>query len=249
VYRIMAACVLVGVVAALIGPEPPTSAAPKRLLEEAVIEPLRDYFKRAGAIEMLAFIILYKFGDNLAATMTMPFYLETGFTKTEIGALAKTVGMGATIVGGFIGGAMLVKLGLKRALWVFGFLQALSTAGFWLLARAGADRTTLTGVIGFENLTAGMGMSAYAALLMTLCNKRFTATQYALLTSLMALTTKLAGASSGYLAKTFGWETYFMLCALAAVPGMLMLLRYDAWTTETSEKEAIEGAREASADA
>jgi len=244
VYQLMAAAMSVGALAALLGPEPQSLVTPKSL-GEAVIEPLRDYFRRAGALEMIAFIVLYKFGDNLASSMTTTFYLKIGFTKTEIGAIAKTVGMVATIVGGIVGGGMLVRLGLKRSLWVFGFLQALSTAGFWHLARSGPSRSVLTGVIGFENLTAGMGMSAYAALLMTLCNKRFTATQYALLTSLMAVTTKLAGASSGFLAKHFGWESYFLTCTFAAIPGMLLLLRYDAWTTETAEKEAIAGAREA----
>lgn len=243
VYRVMAASMGIGMIATYFGPNVDAGRS-ARSLREAIVEPLRDYFRRRGALEMLAFIILYKFGDNLAASMTMPFYLGLGFTKTEVGALAKTVGMVATIVGGFVGGGLLVGLRLKRALWLFGFLQALSTAGFWLLARMGPSRTLLASVIGFENLTAGMGMSAYAALLMLLCNKRYTATQYALLTSLMAVMVKLAGAASGVTAKHLGWEAYFLLCAAAALPGMLLLLRYDAWTTEIAEKEAIENAKD-----
>ena len=247
VYRVMAAAMGIGILAALLGPSVPAAPAAKDL-RGAVIEPLRDYFARRGALEMLAFIVLYKFGDNLAAGMTMPFYLEIGFTKTEVGALVKTVGMAATIVGGLVGGGLLVRLGLKHALWFFGFLQAISTAGFWLLARTGPIRSVLASVIGFENLTAGMGMSAYAALLMSLCNKRFTATQYALLTSLMAVMVKLSGATSGVLAKALGWQDYFLVCVVSALPGMLLLLRYDAWTTEIAEKEAIEGAMEAAAE-
>jgi len=249
VYRVMAASMFVGMIAALVGPEPRIELARPRSLGEAVLVPLRDYFGRKGALEMLAFIVLYKFGDNLASSMTMPFYMKMGFTKTEIGVIGKTVGMVATIVGGFVGAGLLVRLGLKRALWFFGFLQAFSTAGFWLLARVEPTRALLSGVIGFENLTGGMGASAYAALLMTLCNKRFTATQYALLTSLMAVMVKGAGAASGFLAARFGWEIYFLICVFSAAPGMLLLLRYDAWTTETNEKDAIVAANEVAAEA
>lgn len=248
VYRIMAASMVIGVVATLRAPDA-RSGAPPKSLREAVIGPLGEYFRRKGALETLAFIVLYKFGDNLAANMTMPFYLKIGFTKTMIGTLAKAVGMASAIVGGLVGAGLLVHLRLKRALWVFGFLQALSTAGFWLLARTGPSPVVLASVIGFENLTAGMGASAYAALLMSLCNKRFTATQYALLTSLMAVPVKLSGAASGWLAERLGWETFFLVCVASAAPGMLLLLRFDAWTTEINENEAIEGAKEAAAEA
>jgi PAT family beta-lactamase induction signal transducer AmpG len=178
---------------------------------------------------MLAFILLYKIGDSMAAAMTTPFYLDLNFTKTEIGTVVKLFGFWATIVGAITGGVIMLRLGINRSLWIFGALQAVSTAGFAFLAHVGHSLPTLAAVIGFENLSAGMGTSAYVAFMASLTNKRFTATQYALLSSLMGVPRVMASAPTGFLAKSLGWFEFFILCTLMALPGMLLLLKFAPW--------------------
>lgn len=226
VYLFAAALQLTGILPVLWTPEPKPVGAPLRSFREAVIEPFAEYFARPGAIGMLMFILLYKMGDVMASAMTMPFYLDIGFAKTEVAAVVKGFGLIATILGVFAGGVWMLRLGLYRSLWIFGILQALSTAGFALLAYLGHNLVGLAGVIFFENLTAGMGMSAFAAFMARLTNKRFTATQYALLSSLMGVPRVLVSAPTGFLAKDLGWVGFFVLCALAAIPGLLLLKRY-----------------------
>jgi PAT family beta-lactamase induction signal transducer AmpG len=161
--------------------------------------------------------------------MTTPFYLDMGFTMTEIGAIVKTFGAGAIIAGGLIGGIIMLRLGINRSLWVFGVLQAVSTAGFAVLAQMGDSLIVLTAVIAFENLSTGMGTSAYAAFMASITNKKFTATQYALLTSLMGVPRVVASAGTGYMAKNMGWSSFFIFCTLIAIPGMLLLLQFAPW--------------------
>jgi len=225
VYLIMAACLIPGVVTTLLAPEPPLPAGAPTTLKEAVIDPLVEYFQRNGALSILAFILLYKVGDSMASAITTPFYLEVGFSKTEIGAVVKLFGFWATIGGALAGGIAMVRLGIYRSLWIFGVLQALSTAGFALLARIGYSIPLLSGVIAFENLSSGMGTAAYAAFMASITHKRFTATQYALLSSLMGVPRVMASAPSGFLAKHMGWGAFFVFCALAAIPGLLLLYR------------------------
>jgi PAT family beta-lactamase induction signal transducer AmpG len=200
-------------------------------MKEAVVNPLVDYFSRNGAVWILAFILLYKIGDTMASAITTPFYLEIGFSKTEIGSVVKIFGTGATLAGAFMGGLFLLKMGINRGLWIFGILQALSTAGFALLAKIGYNLTLLSGVIAFENLSSGMGTAAFVAFMASLTNKRFTATQYALLTSFMGLPRALASSITGFMAKHIGWETFFVFCAVIAIPGMLLLLKFAPWHT------------------
>jgi len=226
VYLIMAACLIPGVVTTLLAPEPPLPAGAPTTLKEAVIDPLVEYFQRNGALSILAFILLYKIGDSMASAITTPFYLEIGFSKTEIGAVVKLFGFWATIGGALAGGIAMVRLGIYRSLWIFGVLQALSTAGFALLARIGYSIPLLSGVIAFENLSSGMGTAAYAAFMASITHKRFTATQYALLSSLMGVPRVMASAPSGFLAKHMGWAAFFAFCALAAIPGLLLLYRF-----------------------
>ena len=226
VYLIMAACLIPGVVTTLLAPEPPLPAGAPTTLKEAVIDPLVEYFQRNGALSILAFILLYKVGDSMASAITTPFYLEVGFSKTEIGAVVKLFGFWATIGGALAGGIAMVRLGIYRSLWIFGVLQALSTAGFALLARIGYSIPLLSGVIAFENLSSGMGTAAYAAFMASITHKRFTATQYALLSSLMGVPRVMASAPSGFLAKHMGWAAFFAFCALAAIPGLLLLYRF-----------------------
>jgi PAT family beta-lactamase induction signal transducer AmpG len=223
VYRFMAGCMLVGVVTTLFAPEPGSPAGRPRTLREAVIDPFVDYFGRPDAVAILLFILLYKIGDAMAAHMTTPFYLDVGFTKTEIGAVVKLFGFWATVAGGLVGGVVILRLGIVRALWGFGILQALSTAAFVALAVIGPELGALTAVIAFENLSSGLGTSAYVAFMATLTNRRFTATQYALLSSLMGVPRVLAAAPTGWLAAELGWAVFFLACALAAIPGLWVL--------------------------
>jgi PAT family beta-lactamase induction signal transducer AmpG len=228
-YLIMAACMGVGIVTTLLAPEPVVEQDKAQSLREAVLAPFLEYFARPGAIIMLAFIFFYKVGDSMAASMLMPFYLELGFSKTQIGVIGKIWGFWATIGGGALGGIALVWLGIARGLWIFGFLQMVSTAGFAYLAYLGQSLTMLTAVIAFENLASGMGTAAFVAFMASQTNKRFTATQYALLTSFMAVPRDVASAPAGYLAKIMGWESFFIFCTLLAIPGMLLLIKFAPW--------------------
>ena len=229
VYLIMAACMLPGVVTTLLTPEPKAPMGTPTNMKDAVFNPLTEYFSRRGALWILAFILLYKVGDTMASTMSIPFYLDIGFSKTEIGTVVKLFGFWATIIGGFTGGVLMLRLGINRSLWVFGVLQALSTACFAVLAKIGYSILTLSGVIAFENFSSGMGTAAYVAFMASITNKNFTATQYALLTSLMSIPRVLASAPTGYFAKHMGWTAFFVVCALVAVPGMLLLLKFAPW--------------------
>jgi PAT family beta-lactamase induction signal transducer AmpG len=235
VYLIMAACLLPGILTTLLTPEPRLEAAPPKTMREAVVAPLLEYFNRSGALWILAFILFYKIGDTMASAISTPFFLDIGFTKTEIGAVVKVFGAWATIGGALLGGLILLKLGIYRCLWVFGFLQALSTAGFALLARFGHSLSLLSGVIAFENLSSGMGTAAFVAFMASITNKKFTATQYALLTSIMGIPRVLASAPTGFMAKVAGWEYFFVFCALIAVPGMLLLLKFGPGHTAETE--------------
>jgi len=226
VYQIMAVCMLPGLIVTLAAHEPPLPEGTPRSLYEAVVEPLIEYFGRKEAGWMLAFILFYKVGDTMAAAMTTPFYLDIGFSKTQIGTVVKLFGFWATIIGGLGGGVLMLYLGIYRSLWVFGFLQAVSTAGFAVLANIGDSIAVLSAVVAFENISGGMGTAAYAAFMASITNKKFTATQYALLSSLMGIPRVLASAPTGFLAEQIGWFGFFVFCTLAAVPGMLLLLKF-----------------------
>ncbi len=226
VYLIMAACMLPGIVTTLLAPEPDMPAGAPTSIREAVIDPLVEYFSRTDAVWILAFILCYKLGDTMASAMTTPFYLDIGFSKTEIGAVVKLFGFWATILGSLAGGVLMLRLGIRLSLWLFGFLQAVSTAGFALLAVIGHSVAALSGVIAFENFSGGMGTAAYAAFMASITNKKFTATQYALLSSLMGVPRVLASAPTGWFAKVMGWQGFFILCTLIAIPGLLLLQRF-----------------------
>jgi PAT family beta-lactamase induction signal transducer AmpG len=232
VYLIMATCMLPGVITTLLAHEPVITEKKPESMKEAVLDPLVEYFNRNGALWILAFILLYKIGDTMASAMTTPFYLDIGFSKTEIGAVVKLFGFWATIAGSLIGGVIMLRLGINRSLWIFGFLQAISTACFAILARIGHSIAALSAVIAFENLSSGMGTAAYAAFMASITNKRFTATQYALLTSLMGVPRVMASAPTGFIAKNLGWESFYIACTLIAIPGMLLLLKFAPWNSK-----------------
>jgi PAT family beta-lactamase induction signal transducer AmpG len=176
----------------------------------------------------------------MASAMTTPFYLDIGFSKSEIGAVVKLFGFWATIAGSLIGGVFMLRMGINRSLWIFGFLQALSTAGFAILAKIGYSIVALSGVIAFENLSGGMGTAAYVAFMASITNKKFTATQYALLTSLMGVPRVMASAPTGFLAKNIGWESFFIFCTLIAIPGMLLLFKFAPWNPKDTRMEFAE---------
>jgi PAT family beta-lactamase induction signal transducer AmpG len=233
VYQVMAACMLPGILTTLFAREPDIHDRTPKTLKEAVFEPLIEYFRRPEALWILAFIVLYKIGDSMATAITTPFYLDIGFSKTQIGAVVKLFGFWATVGGSLIGGVIMLRLKINRSLWIFGFLQAISTAGFAVLARIGNNLIALAGVITFENLCGGMGTAAFVAFMASITKKRFTATQYALLSSLMGVPRVIASAPTGFLAKTMGWETFFVFCTLMAAPGLMLLPKFAPWKRQT----------------
>ena len=222
-YRLMALFMAACVAVTLMAPEPPLPDGRPRNLREAVVLPFRDYFSRDGAWLILAFILLYKLGDTMASAMTTPFYLDLGYSKTEIGTVVKLFGFWATLAGGTLGGIWILRAGMHRALWLFGFGQMLSTFGFVVLAQLPPSEVALAVVVAIENLTAGMGTAAFVGFMAALTDRRFTATQYALLSSLMGVPRVLLSAPTGWLAQTLGWSGFFGLCVLIAIPGLLLL--------------------------
>lgn len=235
VYRIMAGCMLLGVLTTLLCNEPRITAGTPKTIKEAVLSPLSEYFSRKDAIWILAFILLYKFGDTMASAMTTPFFLEIGFSKSEIGAVVKLFGFWATVIGSLFGGVLMLKTGINRSLWIFGILQAISTACFAVLTKTGHNIKVLSGIIAFENLSSGMGTAAYAAFMASITNKKFTATQYALLTSLMGVPRVIASAPTGFIAKNIGWDIFFISCAIIAVPGLMLLIKFAPWNFKEND--------------
>ncbi|MBM3373390.1 MAG: AmpG family muropeptide MFS transporter [Betaproteobacteria bacterium] len=229
-YRIMALAVAACVLVTLLAPEPVAPEGRPRTLRDAVVLPFLDYFRRDGAWLILAFILLYKVGDTMASAMTTPFYLELGYSKTEIGAVVKLFGFWATIAGGTLGGIWILRIGMLRALWWFGIGQMLSTLGFVVLSQLPPTELALAVVVAVENFTAGLGTAAFVGFMAALTDRRFTATQYALLSSLMGVPRVLLSAPTGWLAESLGWPGFFLLCALIALPGLLML----RWVTRLS---------------
>ncbi len=226
VYALLAACLLPALLATVLTPEPPTPLGIPRTLREAVVAPFTEYFSRTNALWILAFILFYKLGDTMAGAMAAPFYIDLQFTKTQIGTVVKLAGFQAITLGLFAGGILILKVGIHRSLWVFGFLQALSTAGFAALSLIGNSLPALAAVIGFENLTAGMGTAAYTAFMASITHKKFTATQYALLSSLMGVPRVFAASITGWLAEWLGWTGFFTFCTLIAAPGLLLLFKF-----------------------
>jgi PAT family beta-lactamase induction signal transducer AmpG len=227
----------------LLAPEPGQAVDAPRSLREAVIDPLASYFRRDGAVAMLAFIMVYKLGDALAGVMTTPFLLDLGFTRTDVGTVNKAFGLISTIVGTLAGGGIVAHVGVNRSLWVFGFLQAVSNLAFALLAMVGKHYGLMVLSIGVENLCGGMGNAAFIAFMMSLCDKRYTATQYALLTSFMAVTRILAGVPAGFMAHEMGWAAFYGATVAGAVPGILLLPRFAPWRSRAGSPPALDGRR------
>lgn len=231
VYLLMAIGMSIGIIATLFAPEPKETSRPESLAA-AITLPFGEFFQRQGVVQavlILVFIVLYKLGDSFVNNMSTPFLLQTGFTQTDIGAIQGGMGLIATIIGTLSGGAILSKIGLNRSLWVFGGLQAISNLAYFLLAQAGQNYQGLVLTINIENFCGGLGTAAFVAFLMNMCNQRFSATQYALLSSFMAVSRDILVAPAGSLAKITGWPLFFIISMVAAIPGLLLLPFFAPW--------------------
>lgn len=231
VYLFMALGMVIGIIATLFAPEP-KEISPPESLAAAVILPFGEFFQRQGVVKallILVFILLYKLGDAFINNMATPFLLQTGFTQTDIGAIQGGMGLIATIVGTLSGGVILSKIGLNRSLWLFGGLQAVSNLAYYVLSNLGQNYQALVLTINIENFCGGLGTAAFVAFLMNMCNQRFSATQYALLSSFMAVSRDILVAPSGILAERTGWPLFFIISMVAAIPGLLLLPFFAPW--------------------
>lgn len=232
VYLLMSALMIVGLVTAVRAPEPILRDRPPESLADAVRLPFIEFFQRSGwlqGVSILVFIVLYKLGDALVGNMSTPFLLQTGFSKTAVGTVQGGLGLLATIVGVLAGGGILAKIGINRSLWVFGGLQAISNLTYYFLAQVGQNYQFMVVAINIENFCAGLGTAAFVAFLMSLCNQRFSATQYALLSSLFAVGRDVLSAPAGKLAELTGWPGFFLVSLVIALPGLLLLPVFAPW--------------------
>jgi len=243
VFIVTALFMLPGIAMTLMVQEP-HRAAPPKTLREAVVEPFHEFITRKGwnsALLILAFLFFYKLGDSMCTALATPFYLDMGFSKTQIGLIAKNAGLWPAVIGGMLGGLWMVKIGINRALWLFGVVQVVSIFGFaWLASVGHHDEITsvelaqLAIVIGMEALGVGLGTVAFVAFIARSTHPAYTATQFALFTSLMAVPRTFANAATGWLVEAMGWASFFLLCALLAIPGMLLLLKVAPWNEEVA---------------
>jgi len=232
VYTLMSLIMLLGVVTTLLTEEPNVEIR-SYTLKESIIEPFKEFFGRYNEdgdnlknytpYLILIFVLLYKVGDTMAHSLSTNFYLEIGFSKTEIGTVVKFFGLGATLLGAFIGGALSLKIGLFKSLIYFGIFQLIATLGFSILFYTGNNLYMLIAVVSLENLAAGMGYTAYLAFIANMTSKNFTATQFALMTALMSLPRTFLSGTSGYLVEFMNWDLYFVFCSLIAIPALLIL--------------------------
>lgn len=238
VFVITAAFMLPGLAMTLLVKEPPAAAGTPRTLRDAVVEPFREFFGRHGvqsALLVLAFLFFYKLGDSLCTALATPFYLDMGYSKTEIGVIAKNAGLWPMVIGGILGGIWMVKLGINRALWIFGVVQFVTILGFVWMAWLGPGESTparlvvLATVIAGEAIGAGLGTTAFVAFMARSTHPAYTATQLALFTSLMAVPRTFINATAGWLVEALGWTNFFWLCFALAVPGMLLLFKVAPW--------------------
>ena len=232
VFWITAGFMAIGVAMSLVVAEPESEYPTAVGLREAVVAPFREYLTRRGwqgVLLVLGFMFLYKIGDNMATALATPFYLDLGFSKTEIGLVAKHAALWPAIVGGLLGGGLMIRLGINRSLWLFGVVQVLSILGFAVLATVGHSLSLLAAVISFEYLGVGMGTAAFTAFIARETSKVYAATQFALFTALAALPRTFANASTGIIVEQVGWTQFFLICALLALPGMALLAWVAPW--------------------
>jgi len=253
VFAITSLFMLPGMAMSLLVSEPVMTQMRPKTLRAAVVEPFREFIGRAGtraALLVLAFIFLYKLGDSMCTALATPFYLDMGFSKSDIGLIAKNAGLWPSVIGALLGGFWMVKLGINRGLWLFGVVQVVSIFGFAWLSRIGPfaeisapERAALALVIGFEALGVGLGAAAFVSYIARATHPAYTATQFALFTSLAAVPRTFLNATTGWLVAELGWFNFFLLCAVLALPGMLLLLKVAPW----NENNPLSAARPAAA--
>ncbi len=238
VFAITALFMIPGMVMTLLITEPPLLHTP-RTLRDAVVEPFREFIQRQGwqgAALILAFLFFYKLGDSLSTALATPFYIDMGFSKSQIGLIAKNAGLWPAVIGALLGGIWMIKLGINRALWLFGIVQVLSIFGFYWLATQGhhdaiapVHLMQLGLVIGLEALGVGLGTAAFVAYIARTTHPAYTATQFALFTSLAAVPRTFVNATAGWLVELLGWNVFFLFCVLLAIPGMMLLAKVAPW--------------------
>ena len=235
VFNFTAACLIPCLILSLFLREQDCARAPRNL-KEAVVEPFREFITRRGvkaALFTVCFVFLYKIGDSMALALATPFYMDLGYDLTTIGIVAKNVGLWSTVVGGLLGGVFMLKLGINRALWIFGIIQVVTILGFVLLARLGESGTPSVWILALvligEYGGGGLGTSAFVAFIAKETNPAYTATQLALLSSFSAVPRTFCNAVTGYLVEGLGWENFFILCTCLAIPGMLLLFKVAPW--------------------
>jgi PAT family beta-lactamase induction signal transducer AmpG len=243
VFIITALFMLPGMAMTLMVKEP-LNINPPKSLRDAVVEPFHEFITRHGwqsALLILTFLFFYKLGDSMCTALATPFYMDMGFSKTQIGLIAKNAGLWPAVIGGLLGGLWMVKIGINRALWLFGVVQVVSIFGFFWLASVGyhaeittVELTQLAIVIGIEALGVGLGTAAFVAFIARTTHPAYTATQFALFTSLAAMPRTFANAATGWLVEAVGWTGFFLLCALLALPGMVLLLKVAPWNGSNS---------------
>ena len=239
VFAVTALFMIPGMAMTLLVAEPVITGTRPKTLRDAVVEPFHEFIGRAGvrsALLVLGFIFLYKLGDSMCTALATPFYLDMGFSKSDIGLIAKNAGLWPSVIGGLLGGLWMLKLGINRGLWLFGVVQVVSILGFAWLSRIGpfleigaTQRAALALVIGFEALGVGLGAAAFVAYIARATHPAYTATQFALFTSLAAVPRTFLNATTGWLVEQLGWFGFFMLCVLLALPGMLLLFKVAPW--------------------
>jgi PAT family beta-lactamase induction signal transducer AmpG len=236
VFWVVGAFMLPGLLCALLAPEPQVYGAPPKNMHEAIVLPFREFIARDGwrqALTIVAFMLLYKIGDSMATALSTKFYLDIGFTTTQIGLAANATGLWASVAGGVVGGIWMVKLGINRALWVFGALQAVAILGFAWLAQVGPNQLLLAAVIGFESFASlGLGAAALVAFLSRSTDPRYTATQYALFSSLAVVPRTFMNSTTGFIVAETGWFVFFIVCFALAIPAMMMLPKIAPWNAK-----------------
>jgi len=241
VFFITALFMLPGITMTLFVSEPVLKNGAPKTLKAAVVEPFQEFISRNGlrsAGLVLAFIFFYKLGDSMATALATPFYLDMGFSKTEIGLIAKNAGLWPSVIGGLLGGIWMIKLGINRALWIFGMVQMAAILGFAWLATVGHSLPWLAMTIGIEALGVGLGTAAFVAFIAHTTHPLYTATQFALFTSLAAVPRTFANAATGYLVEWLGWTTFFLFCFAVAIPGMMLLFIVAPWNHQDKPMSA-----------
>jgi PAT family beta-lactamase induction signal transducer AmpG len=243
VFLIVASFMFIGVLFTLSISEPVKSILRPKTAHDAILQPLNEFFSRKGlshALIVLCFIFLYKLGDSMATALAYPFYQDLGFSKTDIGIIAKNAALWSSILGGFIAIPIIAKLGINKCLWLFGFIQLASIVGFWFLSETGPDKLLFAFVVSFEYLGVGLGTASYIAYIARETNIQFAATQFALLTAISALPRTFANSFSGVIVESIGWSDFYIFCCVLALPGMLLLIKVAPWSSQTNDSKLVD---------